>query len=53
MNQTEDERAQKDLRLAKEIQMSAMPQVFPAYPGRPELDIYAKMVSAAEVGGDF
>ena len=53
MKQNEDERAQKDLRLAREIQMSAMPQVFPAYPGRPEFDIYAKMVSADEVGGDF
>ena len=44
---------QHDLRLAREIQMSATPQVFPAYPGRTEFDIYAKMVPADEVGGDF
>ena len=33
--------------------MSAMPSIFPAYPGRDEFDIYAKMVPADEVGGDF
>ena len=44
---------QNDLKLAREIQMSATPQVFPAYPGRTEFDIYAKMVPADEVGGDF
>lgn len=44
---------EKDLLLAKEIQMSSMPQVFPAYPGRGEFDIYAKAVPADEVGGDF
>lgn len=42
-----------NLRLAKEIQMSAMPQVFPAYPDRTEFDIYAKAIPADEVGGDF
>ncbi len=52
MTQSNDTR-EKDLLLAREIQMSAMPQVFPAYPSRPEFDIYAKMVPADEVGGDF
>ncbi len=52
MTQSNDSR-EKDLLLAKEIQMSAMPQVFPAYPGRPEFDIYAKMTPADQVGGDF
>lgn len=33
--------------------MSAMPSVFPAYPGRNEFDIYAKMIPATQVGGDF
>lgn len=33
--------------------MSAMPSIFPAYPSRDEFDIYAKMVPADEVGGDF
>ena len=47
------ETAQKELTLARTIQMAAMPSIFPAYPGREEFDIYAKMVPADEVGGDF
>ncbi len=52
MTQNNDAR-EKDLLLAKEIQMSAMPQVFPAYPSRTEFDIYAKAAPADQVGGDF
>ena len=48
----EEQRA-RELRFARAIQMSAMPSVFPAYPGRDEFDIYAKMIPAKEVGGDF
>ncbi len=33
--------------------MSAMPSVFPAYPERQEFDVYAKMIPADIVGGDF
>ena len=44
---------QRDLALAKNIQSSALPSVFPPYPGRKEFDLYAKMRTAKEVGGDF
>ena len=44
---------QRDLALAKNIQASALPTVFPPYPGRKEFDLYAKMRTAKEVGGDF
>ena len=44
---------QRDLALAKNIQASALPSVFPPYPGRKEFDLYAKMRTAKEVGGDF
>ena len=30
-----------------------LPSTFPAFPGRPEFDIYATMDPAKEVGGDF
>ena len=44
---------QRDLALAKNIQASALPSVFPPYPGRKEFDLYALMRTAKEVGGDF
>ena len=44
---------QRDLALAKNIQASALPSVFPPYPGRREFDLYAMMRTAKEVGGDF
>ena len=48
-----NERIDSELRYAKEIQSSALPSVFPAFPDRNEFDIYALMVPAREVGGDF
>ena len=49
----DEEQRERELRIARAIQMSAMPSVFPAYPGRDEFDIYAKTIPAKEVGGDF
>ncbi len=46
-------RIDKELEFAKEIQSSALPSTFPAFPKRKELDIYALMDPAKEVGGDF
>ena len=46
-------RIDKELAFAKQIQHSALPNVFPAYPNRHEFDIYASMDTAKEVGGDF
>ena len=46
-------RIDKELEFAKEIQYSALPVVFPPFPNRNDFEIYAKMVTAKEVGGDF
>jgi sigma-B regulation protein RsbU (phosphoserine phosphatase) len=44
---------QKELNVATDIQLSMLPQVFPAFPGRGEIDVHARMIAAKEVGGDF
>jgi sigma-B regulation protein RsbU (phosphoserine phosphatase) len=44
---------QKDLTTAKEIQQAILPKVFPPFPTQNKFDIFASMVPAAEVGGDF
>ena len=46
-------RIDKELEFAKNIQSSALPNVFPAFPKRKDFDIYAIMDPAKEVGGDF
>ena len=46
-------RIESELQYAKEIQFSALPSTFPAFPSRDEFDIYALMDPAKEVGGDF
>lgn len=46
-------RIDAELAFAKAIQHSALPSVFPPYPGRKEFDIHAAMYTAKEVGGDF
>ena len=49
----EKERILSDLQMAAEIQESVLPNTFPAFPDRSEVDIYAVMDPAREVGGDF
>ena len=49
----EKERIGAELELATKIQADMLPNLFPAFPDRPELDIYASMTPAKEVGGDF
>ena len=44
------ERIESELRIAREIQMSMVPHEFPK---RSDLDIYASMTPAKEVGGDL
>jgi len=44
---------QTELRTATLIQEAMLPTIFPAYPDRPEFDLYASMDAAKEVGGDF
>ena len=47
------ERMETELRVAHDIQMGMVPQKFPAFPDHPELDIYASITPAKEVGGDL
>ena len=49
----EKERIGAELNVAKEIQASMLPCNFPPFPDRTEFDIYASMLPAKEVGGDF
>ena len=49
----EKERIGAELELARRIQADMLPNIFPAFPDRPEFDIYATMTPAKEVGGDF
>ena len=49
----EKERIGTELSMATAIQSSQLPKLFPAFPNRPEFDIYASMTPAREVGGDF
>ncbi len=47
---TAKERIESDLRIARNIQMGMVPSTFPE---RPDLDLYASMTPAKEVGGDL
>ncbi|MEF3695875.1 PP2C family protein-serine/threonine phosphatase [Desulfolutivibrio sp.] len=42
-----------ELRVARDIQMGIVPRMFPAFPDRPEVELFALLDSAKEVGGDF
>lgn len=43
----------RDLHIANEIQMGMLPKVFPTYPDRKDVQIYASLTPAKEVGGDL
>jgi sigma-B regulation protein RsbU (phosphoserine phosphatase) len=47
------ERIESEIQVAHDIQMSMVPRSFPAFPGRSEVDIYARLVPAREMGGDL
>lgn len=49
----ERQRISTELDVATRIQADMLPCIFPAFPDRPEFDIYASMNPAKEVGGDF
>ena len=49
----EKERVSTELNMATQIQEGMLPNLYPAFPDRPEFDIYATMTPAREVGGDF
>ena len=47
------ERIESELRIASKIQMEMIPKIFPPFPNRSDIDLYATLVSAKEVGGDL
>ena len=47
------ERIATELNVATQIQANMLPSIFPAFPEREEFDIFACMLPAKEVGGDF
>ena len=51
--QMESSRIETELNMASSIQSDMLPNIYPAFPERPEFDIYASMDPAKEVGGDF
>lgn len=44
---------QAELDVAKHIQTTVLPNIFPAFPDKLEFNIYASMETAKDVGGDF
>jgi sigma-B regulation protein RsbU (phosphoserine phosphatase) len=58
LKRAEKERAQlisiqQELSVAARIQLSMLPRKFPAFPERKDFDIFAEILPAKEVGGDF
>ena len=49
----EKQRVNTELNLATRLQADILPSKFPAFPDRKEINIYADMTPAKEVGGDF
>lgn len=49
----EKERISAELNVATQIQASMLPSIFPDFVDRPEFKIFATMLPAREVGGDF
>jgi len=47
------EKIESELRIAKEIQMGMIPHIFPPFPDMPEINLFASLESAKEVGGDL
>ncbi len=49
----EKERIGAELNVATKIQADMLPRIFPPFPDRSDIDLYAGMTPAKEVGGDF
>ena len=47
------ERIEGEIRIAREIQTGMVPHVFPPFPDFPDIDLFASMTPAREVGGDL
>ena len=44
---------ESELKVASDIQASMLPRIFPPFPERGDIDLYASMIPAKEVGGDL
>lgn len=44
---------EEELNVAKRIQLSLVPKIFPPFPNRNDIEIFASMNAAKSVGGDF
>ena len=55
LTRTTAERAQieGELKIARNIQMGMVPRTFPPFPDREDIDLYASMTPARDVGGDL
>jgi phosphoserine phosphatase RsbU/P len=51
--ETAKARMQEELNVGRDIQRSMLPRVFPAFPDRKELELYAVLEPALEIGGDL
>ena len=51
--EAQKDRMEEELNVGRDIQMSMVPQKFPAFPDRKEFSIHAALHPAREVGGDF
>jgi len=49
----EKERISAELNVATKIQEDMLPRIFPPFPHKSEIDLFASMTPAKEVGGDF
>ena len=49
----EQKHLQEELSTARQIQTSVLPHIFPPFPERKEIDLFASMDPAKDVGGDF
>ena len=49
----EMEKMESELRIAHQIQMGMIPKIFPPFPDRDDIDLYAFLDPAKEVGGDL
>ena len=47
------ERIESELRIARAIQLGMVPKIFPPFPEREDIDLYARISPAREVGGDL
>ena len=46
-------RIESELNIARDIQMSMLPKIFPPFPDRNDLEVFAQQKPAKEVGGDL